>query len=53
MYGFAFWAPGTEYRFCPVLGNEPHLLQRFGVLRPGGNEVDAGGLDAGVAQHIG
>ena len=31
---------------------ESKPLQLPGVLRPGGNKVDAGGFDAGMPQHI-
>ena len=42
----------TEERFCHKLGDQPQLIQGPGMLGAGGDEVDAGGLDAGVAQHI-
>ena len=42
----------TEERFCHKLGDQPQLIQGPGMLGAGGDEVDAGGLDAGVAQHV-
>ena len=32
---------------------ETQLLQHFGALRARGEEIDAGGLDGGMAQHVG
>ena len=42
----------TEERFCHKLGDQPQLIQGPGMLGAGGDEVDAGGLEAGMAQHI-
>ena len=42
----------TEERFCHKLGDQPQLIQGPGMLGAGGDEVDAGGLDAAVAQQV-
>lgn len=36
-----------------VLYDQPHPVQLPLVLCPGGQEIDAGGLNAAVAQHVG
>ena len=36
-----------------VLSYQTQPLQQAGVFRAGGDEIDPGGLDATVAQHIG
>ena len=42
----------TEERFCHKLGDQPQLIQGPGMLGAGGDEVDAGGLNTGMPQHI-
>ena len=42
----------TEERFCHKLGDQPQLIQGPGMLGAGGDEVDAGGFDGTVSQHI-
>ena len=36
-----------------VLRHQPQPVQLAGVLRPGGQEIDACGFDAGMPQHVG
>ena len=46
----------TEDRFCPefcFLRHQSKHIQRFGVFCPSRDQVDPGGFDAAVAQHIG
>ena len=51
---FVRGCPGSPFPGHPpiVSGDQPQPLQLPGVLRPGGDQVDPGGLDAGMAQHV-
>ena len=42
----------TEEQFCHKLGDQPQLIQGPGMLGAGGDEVDAGGLDALMPEKI-
>lgn len=53
MYSAGWFSAGSGLFVKIVLSYQSQPLQQTGVFCAGGDQVDAGGFDTAVAQHVG